>query len=159
MDIGSKIAKLRSSKGWSQEQLADQLGVSAGTVKDWESGDSVPAEAKIEAVASALGVEPDYLSPANESSQTQESEEAENPTVNVVNAYGGYRVARDEMRMERDAMRFSGGKGSIVYAVYWIVVLAAYIAVSYLMSSWSWSWIILAVAAVVFYPIMNSQKK
>lgn len=156
MDIGGKIAKLRSSKGWSQAQLADQIGVSEDTVKDWESGSSVPAGAKIEAIASALGVEAEYLVPGGEASQAQDERSSANP---VANGYGSYRMARDEMRMERDEMRYASSKGSAFYAIYWVIVVLVYLAASYFTHGWSWSWIIFLVAGAVFYPIMNSQKK
>lgn len=159
MDVGSKIAKLRASKGWSQSQLADQLGVSEGSVKDWESGDSVPSSAKIEAIASALGVEADYLAPGGAKPQQQTENNDSVPAPNAMPPYGGYRMARDEMRMERDEMRYSGGKSSVLFVVYWIAAVAIYLAVSYFTHAWSWTWIILAVAAAAFYPIMNSQKK
>lgn len=157
MDVGNRITKLRASKGWTEKQLADQLGVSAGTVKDWESGNSVPGDAKIEAIASALGVEPDYLSARNQT--PQDDGKASGPDENVANTYGGYRVARDEMRTERDAMRYGGGRGSALFAVYWVVIALVYLAVSYLLDGWGWSWIIWVVAAVIFYPIMNSQRR
>jgi len=157
MDVGNRITKLRTSKGWTEKQLADQVGVSAGTVKDWESGNSVPGDAKIEAIASALGVEADYLSAGSQTPQVDGKVSSSDE--NVVNAYGGYRVARDEMRMERDAMRYSGGRGSVIYAVYWIIIVLVYLAVSYLLDGWNWSWAIFVAAGAIFYPIMNSRRK
>ncbi len=37
--ISEKIIELRKSRGWSQEQLAEQLGISRQSVSKWESGD------------------------------------------------------------------------------------------------------------------------
>lgn len=39
--IGEKIAALRRAKGLTQEQLAEQLGVSAPAVSKWETGVSL----------------------------------------------------------------------------------------------------------------------
>lgn len=38
MDLPQFLKKAREKKGWSQAQLAEKLGVSAGTVGSWESG-------------------------------------------------------------------------------------------------------------------------
>lgn len=38
MDISERIHHLRKSKGISQEELADQVGVSRQAVSKWESG-------------------------------------------------------------------------------------------------------------------------
>lgn len=39
--IGENIAALRKEKGWTQEQLAEKLSVSAQAVSKWESGGSL----------------------------------------------------------------------------------------------------------------------
>ena len=41
MILADKIMKLRKQNGWSQEELAMQLGVSRQSVSKWESGVSV----------------------------------------------------------------------------------------------------------------------
>ena len=40
--IAQEIIILRSSKGWTQQQLADCLKTTQRTVAAWESGDSIP---------------------------------------------------------------------------------------------------------------------
>ncbi len=39
MILADKIIKLRKQFGWSQEELAEQLGISRQSVSKWESGD------------------------------------------------------------------------------------------------------------------------
>ena len=41
MSLSEKILMLRKQKGWSQEELAEQLGVSRQSVSKWESGGSL----------------------------------------------------------------------------------------------------------------------
>lgn len=36
--LGGRIAAFRKAKGWTQEQLADRVGVSAPAVSKWETG-------------------------------------------------------------------------------------------------------------------------
>ncbi|MBR4150069.1 MAG: helix-turn-helix transcriptional regulator, partial [Firmicutes bacterium] len=42
MILADKITELRKKEGWSQEELADKLGVSRQSVSKWESAQSVP---------------------------------------------------------------------------------------------------------------------
>ncbi len=42
MSLGGRIAELRRQKGWSQENLAEQLGVTRQSVSKWESGFTTP---------------------------------------------------------------------------------------------------------------------
>lgn len=42
INIGSIIQKLRKRKGFTQEQVADAIGVSKAAVSKWESGNTYP---------------------------------------------------------------------------------------------------------------------
>lgn len=59
--IGDKIITLRKQRGWSQENLAEQLNVSRQSVSKWESGASVPDLDKIILLSKIFGVTTDYL--------------------------------------------------------------------------------------------------
>ncbi len=59
--LAEKIMNLRKQKGWSQEQLAEQLGVSRQAVSKWESGMSIPDLDKIVNMSNIFGVCTDYL--------------------------------------------------------------------------------------------------
>ena len=61
MILADKIIDLRKKQGWSQEELAEQLGVSRQSVSKWESGMSVPDLNKIIAMSALFGVSTDYL--------------------------------------------------------------------------------------------------
>lgn len=47
MNIADRIQYLRKTKGMSQEELADQIGVSRQAVSKWESEQSTPDLEKI----------------------------------------------------------------------------------------------------------------
>ena len=47
MILADKIMCLRKQKGWSQEELANQLKVSRQSVSKWESDASVPEMDKV----------------------------------------------------------------------------------------------------------------
>lgn len=61
MILSEKITSLRKSAGWSQEELADRLGISRQSVSKWESGTSVPELDKVIGLSRAFGVSTDYL--------------------------------------------------------------------------------------------------
>lgn len=61
MILADKIADLRKKNGWSQEELANQLGVSRQAVSKWESASSIPDLDKIVKMSLIFGVSTDYL--------------------------------------------------------------------------------------------------
>lgn len=61
MDLAEKITTLRKQKGWSQEELANQLDISRQSVSKWESRMSVPDLDKILKLSAIFGVSTDYL--------------------------------------------------------------------------------------------------
>ncbi len=61
MILADKITNLRKKAGWSQEELAEKLGVSRQVVSKWESAQSVPDLNKVLLLAKTFGVTTDYL--------------------------------------------------------------------------------------------------
>ncbi len=61
MILAEKIADLRKKEGWSQEELAERLGVSRQSVSKWEGGASIPDIDRILAMSGLFGVSTDYL--------------------------------------------------------------------------------------------------
>lgn len=61
MDLAEKISTLRKQKGWSQEELAEQMDISRQSVSKWESGMSVPDLDKIIRLSTIFEVTTDYL--------------------------------------------------------------------------------------------------
>ena len=62
--IGENLQSLRKHKKWTQETLAEQIGVSRQTVAKWESGESVPDLAMASRLAAAFDVTLDDLTNA-----------------------------------------------------------------------------------------------
>lgn len=61
MIIADKIIENRKKNGWSQEELADKLGVSRQSVSKWEGAQAVPDMKKIVQMSELFGVSTDYL--------------------------------------------------------------------------------------------------
>lgn len=61
MKFSEKLMELRKSRGWSQEQLGEQLGVTRQTVSKWELGETTPEMEKLAAMSEIFGVTTDEL--------------------------------------------------------------------------------------------------
>ena len=59
--MGEKILNMRKARGWSQEELAEHIGVTRQAVSRWESGSAKPDADKIISICDLFGVSADYL--------------------------------------------------------------------------------------------------
>lgn len=56
MSIGSNIERLRNERDWTQEDLAQKVGVSRSTITQWENGWTRPRMGNVQLLAGAFGV-------------------------------------------------------------------------------------------------------
>ena len=70
MTLGDKLSKLRKENNYTQEQLADILGVSRQAISKWESDISYPETDKLIRMSELFNCSLDYL--------LKESEESDN---------------------------------------------------------------------------------
>lgn len=68
MDLGERIYQLRTQKNFSQEALAEALGVSRQSISKWETGSSVPELDKIVKLSEIFEVSLDELITGKEKS-------------------------------------------------------------------------------------------
>lgn len=61
--LGTRLNRLRREAGLTLADVADTLGVSKPTVWAWEKGKARPLPERLDAIAAALGVDPDLLAP------------------------------------------------------------------------------------------------
>src|ERR1700732_4591417 len=60
-EIGVRIRDVRRERGWTQDQLANAVGVSRSAVAQWETGRAGQVTTNLTRVASTLGVGVEYL--------------------------------------------------------------------------------------------------
>ena len=77
MTLAERIFALRTQRELSQEELAEQLGVSRQSVSKWETGQSVPDLDKLIKLADLFGVTLDEL--ARDTSEQGEGASAQEP--------------------------------------------------------------------------------
>lgn len=61
MNFAEKLCVLRNQSGYSQEQLAEKMGVSRQAVSKWESGVTLPETEKIILLSNLFDVSTDFL--------------------------------------------------------------------------------------------------
>jgi transcriptional regulator with XRE-family HTH domain len=60
-DIGTRIRAVRRERGLTQDELADQVGVSRSAVAQWETGRTGQVTGNLSRIAEALEVTVEYL--------------------------------------------------------------------------------------------------
>lgn len=61
MELADKILQFRKALGLSQEQLAEQIGVSRQSISKWETGQSAPELDKLVTLSKVFGISTDEL--------------------------------------------------------------------------------------------------
>ncbi len=128
MIFADKLISLRKKSGWSQEELAEKLGVTRQSVSKWEGAQSVPDIDKILQLSRLFGVTTDYL--LKDEQGEPESAAGDAAGQNLVRA---------------------------VAAAYWLVVVAIFLFYTfgpYGNGQPQYSWFIWAIAGVIFAAVM-----
>ena len=61
LTFSEKLITLRAGRGWSQERLAQELGITRQAVGRWEKGSGLPDAKSLMALARVFGVEAEWL--------------------------------------------------------------------------------------------------
>lgn len=56
--LGARLAQLRTTLGWTQQELAERIGVSRVAISHFELGLQLPSERTVALLASVFGLEP-----------------------------------------------------------------------------------------------------
>lgn len=148
MILADKITALRKKAGWSQEELAEQLGVTRQSVSKWEGAQSVPDMDKVVQMSRLFGVTTDFLL----KDELSEEEPAPEGCVN--------HSAMQALLEEEDYTRENKAKSPVIGAVsgiYCLLVTAVYLFYTFgPMGNGQpkYSWFIWAVAGVLFGAVM-----
>lgn len=60
-DIGARIRSVREEQGWTQDQLAEAVGVSRSAVAQWETGRAGQVTGNLTRIAAVLGTGVEFL--------------------------------------------------------------------------------------------------
>ena len=81
MTLGQKIKKLRTEKGLTQKDLADDIHVTFQTVSKWENDENEPDVSTIRELAKLFGCTLDYLLSEEEEIKTNIKENNEDEKI------------------------------------------------------------------------------
>ena len=95
MIIADKIVSLRKRAGWSQEELAEKLGVSRQAISKWESDAALPDVDKLIGLARKFNVTVGWLLGVEENSPRQEEELTDTQLKMVEEIVKRYQPARE----------------------------------------------------------------
>lgn len=121
MILADKIIMLRKKNGWSQEDLAEKMGVSRQSISKWESTGSIPDLNKILELAKIFGVTTDYLLKDDvESIDYSDEDELAVKTVTMETADRYMNV------MARNAYKIANGVTLCILAPVLLIFMAGY---------------------------------
>ena len=114
MHIGDKIRKVRELKGYKQEYVADQLGMSVTAYGNLERGDSSPSFDRLEEIAKVLEVSvvdilniPDQIN--IQSISNSNNNMGFQPTINDYRTsdkeIDGYKIAIDSLQKDNEYLK------------------------------------------------------
>ena len=133
MTLGERLKELRQQTGFSQEQVAERVGVSRQAVTKWESGRTIPTSENLAALAELYQVPLDDLG-EDRSAQVRDGEDnpmlRENRTVIALSAQLGFFYAwvwslasmlEEERPAAEDVLPFWGNGIFLVLCSMWTV--------------------------------------
>lgn len=84
LQIANRLLQLRKERGLSQEELADQLGISRQAVSKWERAEASPDTDNLICLAKLYNVSLDYLLQSEDSIETIKTEQIKKEEVKIV---------------------------------------------------------------------------
>lgn len=104
---GDKIKELRTKKGWSQDELAEKMGMTRANISNYERGlnKSIPSET-LKKFADKFGVSADYLLGKTENSDKPESEFMQRLELSDKDLLNQYTLVLDGKQLTEEESRF-----------------------------------------------------
>lgn len=153
IELGNRLASLRKEKGYSQEELAEKLGVSRQAVSKWENGEASPDTANLIALAELYDISLDELvgkAPAG-SSKTEEVEgEVVDSTIAEPGSFEEEKERKAEKHLPRGAVAMT-----VISSVGFLLAVVAYLIVGFTWPGptgglgWACGWILLLLPIII----------
>ena len=179
IEIANKLQKLRKANGYSQEELADKLGISRQAVSKWERAESSPDTDNLIILAKLYNVSLDDLLSTDESIDeirentiNKTNEEADT----ISNNGSSISLTDDEgqsVRIEDGHLKFMNADGteahfdkkktialSVIDSIICLLTLTGYLLWSFIGNAWyvSWTiWVLMPAVMSIFEAILKKQ--
>lgn len=120
IETANRLYELRKKNGYSQEELAEKLGISRQAVSKWERAEASPDTDNLVELAKLYGISLDELLNINNSSSTENSEdkkEEKNENEKTINFDGGIHIedGNDKVHIGADGINVVSEDGEKVH--------------------------------------------
>ncbi len=143
-ELFERLVYLRKKSGYSQEELADKLGISRQAVSKWECGDATPDLDNITKLADIYNISVDELLGRTDSSFEEDDEEGKTEVVE------GEILDVDEIIDK--AMANKNVKVKVAFSwggVVFFLCLIAFFILGFVWGFWRWCWLMFLVSIVI----------
>ena len=124
MTIGEKICKLRKEYNYTQEQLADRLGVSRQSISKWESDLAYPETDKLIELGKLFNCSMDYLL---KDGITEKTEVTNTDFTDSLKKFREKVLTEENKRKAKKALKIAGIAASVILAVDLISMIVYFI--------------------------------
>ena len=182
IEIADRLIKLRKEHGYSQEELADKLGLSRQAVSKWERAEASPDTDNLICLAKLYGVSLDQLLSTDDDvetiveeqvkrdSEVEEGVKKEKDTVVITDDEGNRAIIKDKEVIYEDSEGNRVNKKekrydkfisvvNVVEGILSIVALIAFILVGSIFHAWYWAWVFFFVPEIICSLLRAIHKK
>ena len=145
LQLGTKLADLRKRNGYSQETLAEKLGVSRQAVSKWERGESTPDTDTLIELSRLYSVSLDELVGNNPAQQREEKKEFNPPAGNT--------------QQEKKGPVFPGLSNKMLKFPMPVLVVAVYIFLGFSVHLWHPTWLIFLLIPAYYHFAIAARAK
>lgn len=135
-EFGNFLYSLRKSKGMTQQELADKLGVTNKAISKWETGEAFPETAQLVPLSDIFGVTVDDLLRGNEKALRETNQTAESLD-----------EKRESIYAEKEKKLRSIRK--MINIIIMLLATAIYILLGFVWELWHPGWVIFPVGGLM----------
>ena len=135
-EFGNYLYSLRKSKGMTQQELADKLGVTNKAVSKWETGEAFPETAQLIPLSDIFGVTVDDLLRGKAETLVETKQITESPN-----------EESESIHFEKQKKIRSLGK--MINTIIMLLATAIYLLLGFVWEIWHPSWVIFPVGGIL----------
>ncbi len=142
LEIANRLQKLRKEKGYSQEQLAAELGISRQAVSKWERAESSPDTDNLICLAKLYGVSLDELLSTDETvEEIVNNKQVENVESEIIDEDEDHDIDDETPKVSKRTERVLRAFQSMIP----ILTVAAYLVLGAVFKMWHPGWIVFVI--------------
>lgn len=143
--LGTKLADLRKRHGYSQEALAEKMGVSRQAISKWERGESTPDTDTLIELAKLYGVSLDELV-GHEASAPAEKEAKE-------------KKEKEEKEKEKKDPLYPGRSSKLLKFPFPLIIAALYVLLGFTLHLWHPMWLLFLLIPAYYHLAIGLRAK